>query len=92
MYFRTGTVEIHKDVLWSIKCMGQDNTLVSTSLKTGFIQLQQDPFEQFVIRLRQLRAQQLRQLLANPTAITLDICNYLVQTHETFSTRAKCGS
>lgn len=55
--------------------MGQDDSWVSTTLKTRFTQSQQDPLEHFVVRLRQLRAKQLRQLLADPTTVTLEIFN-----------------
>jgi hypothetical protein len=55
--------------------MGQDDSWVSTTLKTRFTQSQQDPLEHFVVRLRQLRAKQLCQLLADPTTVTLEIFN-----------------
>ena len=55
--------------------MGQDDSWVSTTLKTRFTQSQQDPLEHFVVRLRQLRAKQLRQLLADPATVTLEIFN-----------------
>ena len=55
--------------------MGQDDSWVSTTLKTRFTQFQQNPFEPFAVRLRQLRSELLRQLLANPATITLEIFN-----------------
>jgi len=55
--------------------MGQDHSWVSTTLKTRFIQFQLDPLEHFAVRLRQLRAEQLRQLLADPLTVTLEIFN-----------------
>ena len=55
--------------------MGQYYSGVSTTLKIKFTQFQQNPLEQFALRLRQLRTEQLRQLLANPATITLEIFN-----------------
>src|SRR6266478_2754918 len=70
-----GTDEIQNDMHWRTRCMGQDHSWVSTTLKTRFIQFQLDPLEHFAVRLRQLRAEQLRQLLADPLTVTLEIFN-----------------
>jgi len=48
---------------------------MSTTLKARFTQFQRDPTEHFAVRLRQLRAEQLRQLLADPATVTLEIFN-----------------
>jgi hypothetical protein len=55
--------------------MEQDNSWTSTTLKTRFTQFQQDPLEYFSVKLRQCRAEQLRQLLADPSSVTLEIFN-----------------
>src|SRR5260370_33280555 len=63
---------------WRTRCIGQDHSWVSTTLKTRFTQFQQDPLEHFSVRLRQMRAEQLRQLLSNPAMVTLEIFNHEV--------------
>jgi hypothetical protein len=55
--------------------MGQDHSWATTTLESNFTQFQQDPLEQFTVRLRRLRAEQLRQLLADPAAVTLEMFN-----------------
>jgi hypothetical protein len=55
--------------------MGQNYSWATTALKTRFTQFQQDPLEQFTVRLRRLRADQLRQLLSDPAVVTLELFN-----------------
>lgn len=55
--------------------MQQANSSISTTLESIFSKFQQNPLEQFRIQLRQTRARQLRQLLADPDTVSLEIFN-----------------
>jgi hypothetical protein len=48
---------------------------IERKLNIAFANLRQEPFERFLIKLRQTRAQELRELLSNPNSINLEEFN-----------------
>ncbi len=55
--------------------MEQTEFIVPATLKARFTQFQHNPIEHFRVGVRQMRAQQLRQLLSDPAAISLELFN-----------------